>query len=129
MVGLSERARDTNVCKTCITLAIYADRFRLYLVRDGNCPPNDSRIWCFFPVNSRFSQSGTYYCPTHGPYETYLEYVRSLPLNPHPEVFGLHENADITKDQKETNEVRSSASPGTCFFLQAKYFNSPPYFV
>ena len=54
---------------------------------------------------SRFSQSGTYYCPSHGPYETYLEYVRSLPLNPHPEIFGLHENADITKDQKETNEV------------------------
>ncbi|XP_028395151.1 dynein heavy chain 3, axonemal-like isoform X1 [Dendronephthya gigantea] len=52
-----------------------------------------------------FSQSGTYYCPSHGPYETYLEYVRSLPLNPHPEVFGLHENADITKDQKETNEL------------------------
>ena len=57
-------------------------------------------------IVSRFSQSGTYYCPSHGPYETYLEYVRSLPLNPHPEVFGLHENADITKDQKETNEVR-----------------------
>lgn len=81
----------------------------------------------FFLVNSRFSQSGTYYCPSHGPYETYLEYVRSLPLNPHPEVFGLHENADITKDQKETNEVRSSASVGT-YFSYKQSISTPPVF-
>ena len=38
----------------------------------------------------------------HGEYDSYLEYVRSLPIIPHPEVFGLHENADITKDNQET---------------------------
>ena len=37
-----------------------------------------------------------------GEYLTYIEYVRSLPIIPHPEVFGLHENADITKDNQET---------------------------
>lgn len=53
----------------------------------------------------RFSDSGTYYAPVKGDYESYVDYIRDLPLIPHPEVFGLHENADITKDQKETQEV------------------------
>lgn len=59
-------------------------------------------VWLFF---IRFSDSGTYYAPTKGDYESYVDYIRDLPLIPHPEVFGLHENADITKDQKETQEV------------------------
>ncbi|NXC38348.1 DYH3 protein, partial [Penelope pileata] len=48
-----------------------------------------------------------YYIPPHGPYESYIEYVRSLPITTHPEVFGLHENADITKDNQETNQLFS----------------------
>ena len=59
-------------------------------------------VWLF---SIRFSDSGTYYAPTKGDYESYVDYIRDLPLIPHPEVFGLHENADITKDQKETQEV------------------------
>lgn len=55
---------------------------------------------------SRFSPSGIYYAPKHGEYQCYLDYVRSLPITPHPEVFGLHENADITKDNQETQQVR-----------------------
>ena len=53
----------------------------------------------------RFSPSGLYYSPEVGPYESYLTYIRSLPMIPNPEVFGLHENADITKDNQETNQV------------------------
>jgi len=56
----------------------------------------------------RFSEGGQYYAPVEGPYESYLEYVRSLPLIPNPEVFGLHDNADITKDQKETGDLFDS---------------------
>lgn len=37
--------------------------------------------------------------------QSYIEYIRSLPITTHPEVFGLHENADITKDNQETNQL------------------------
>uniref|UniRef100_A0A6I8PK36 Dynein axonemal heavy chain 3 n=1 Tax=Ornithorhynchus anatinus TaxID=9258 RepID=A0A6I8PK36_ORNAN len=46
-----------------------------------------------------------YYIPLHGPYQSYIEYIRGLPITTHPEVFGLHENADITKDNQETNQL------------------------
>lgn len=53
----------------------------------------------------KFSFSGIYYSPIHGEFQTYVDYIRSLPITPHPEVFGLHENADITKDNQETTQV------------------------
>ncbi|GFS14673.1 dynein heavy chain 3, axonemal [Elysia marginata] len=55
--------------------------------------------------NYRFSSSDTYYAPAKGTYDDYVEYIRRLPLVPHPEVFGLHENADISKDQQETQQL------------------------
>jgi dynein heavy chain len=49
----------------------------------------------------KFSKSGTYYCPEPGEYENYTQYIQSLPVNSDPEVFGLHENADIVTAQNE----------------------------
>lgn len=53
----------------------------------------------------KFSQSGTYISPKPGSKDSYLEYIQSLPLNPHPEVFGLHENAEIITQQAETRNT------------------------
>ncbi|GJQ73710.1 DNAH3 [Trypoxylus dichotomus] len=49
-----------------------------------------------------FSPSGIYFVPVDTSYEGCISYIKSLPLIPQPEVFGLHENADITKDNQET---------------------------
>lgn len=52
-----------------------------------------------------FSASGLYCAPPFGEYDSYLDFARALPLIPEPEVFGMHANGDITKDQKATNEL------------------------
>ena len=44
----------------------------------------------------KFSESGIYYAPSNGQLEIYREYIENLPLIDNPEVFGLHENANIT---------------------------------
>ncbi|KAJ3276290.1 Dynein heavy chain 3, axonemal [Terramyces sp. JEL0728] len=56
----------------------------------------------------KLSPSGTYFAPKKGNYESYLKYIKSLPLIQSPEVFGMHENADIAKDLNETNLLISS---------------------
>lgn len=41
----------------------------------------------------KFSESGLYYSIEAGNLEQYINYIQSLPLNPNPEAFGLHDNA------------------------------------
>lgn len=67
-----------------------------------------------------FSESGTYYAPPHGEHDAYLEFIGSLPRMAEPEVFGLHENADISKDLQEVSsmleclmQMQSTASSST----------------
>lgn len=46
--------------------------------------------------------AGTYYCPDKTEYEEFIAYTKTLPLLTPPEVYGMHDNADIMKDQQET---------------------------
>ena len=43
-----------------------------------------------------FSSSGLYRAPPLGPLSNVLDYFGSLPISDNPEVFGMHDNANIT---------------------------------
>ncbi|XP_074200861.1 dynein axonemal heavy chain 1 isoform X9 [Camelus bactrianus] len=68
-----------------------------------------------FPEHS-YSASGIYHQiqPTYD-LNGYLSYIKSLPLNDMPEIFGLHDNANITFAQNETYTLL-----GTIVQLQPK---------
>ncbi|NXT91841.1 DYH1 protein, partial [Anhinga rufa] len=65
-----------------------------------------------------YSESGIYkQISTSSDLDGYLQYIKSLPLNDSPELFGLHDNANITFAQNET-----FALLGTIMQLQPKTF-------
>ncbi|RKO94242.1 dynein heavy chain and region D6 of dynein motor-domain-containing protein [Blyttiomyces helicus] len=58
--------------------------------------------------NYSFSPSGVYHVPALTSYAGITEYIKTLPLEAKPEVFSLHDNADITKNQLETDNFLQS---------------------
>lgn len=44
----------------------------------------------------KLSESGLYYAPGEGTLDTYRDYISKLPMSDAPEVFGMHDNAEIT---------------------------------
>ena len=58
---------------------------------------NDSRY--------KFSSSGQYYAPPKGSYEVYVDFIKELPAVQLPEVFGMDDNVDISKELQETKIV------------------------
>ena len=52
-----------------------------------------------------FSESGIYKSIPAGSQQDYIDYINSLPLDPSPEAFGLHENAEITTNQNATRVI------------------------
>lgn len=68
-----------------------------------------------FDPDYKFSPSGLYGAPPDGDYPTYLDFIKALPLSADPEVFGLHGNADITKDQQEADLMLTS-----CLSMQGR---------
>nr|KAG5711095.1 hypothetical protein BaRGS_004739 [Batillaria attramentaria] len=57
----------------------------------------------------KFSPSGIYYTLNpESDLNTYVAYLKTLPINDNPEIFGLHDNANITFAQNETNLMLGS---------------------
>eukprot|EP00116_Pleurobrachia_bachei_P000103 sb/3460365/ len=53
----------------------------------------------------KFSPSGTYYAPPSGPYDSYLSFIKNLPSSQLPEVFGMHDNVDISRELQGTKQL------------------------
>lgn len=56
-----------------------------------------------FVDNYHYSPSGIYRCPDGKTLKDFMEYVQSLPFNEPPEIFGMHENANIVFQTNETH--------------------------
>ncbi|XP_015609892.1 dynein heavy chain 7, axonemal isoform X2 [Cephus cinctus] len=70
-----------------------------------------AKFYCEETVNSPkylLDSSAIYYIPQVSEHAQFLEYVKSLPMTTAPSVFGMNENADIIKDQQETELMMSS---------------------
>ncbi|CEL99773.1 unnamed protein product [Vitrella brassicaformis CCMP3155] len=52
-----------------------------------------------------FSESGTYKAPVDGDLAAYVSYVEQLPLSDSPEIFGMHDNANINFQKQESDAV------------------------
>lgn len=60
--------------------------------------------------NHKLSPSGTYYVPSDGNREDYIDFIKeNIPLNDLTEVFGLHDNADITSAINSTDVILGTA--------------------
>ena len=59
-------------------------------------------------AGAKLSDSGTYCMPEECSYDEMVSFCDGLPLESGPEVFGMHDNASITKDQNETTNLFTS---------------------
>jgi dynein heavy chain len=62
----------------------------------------------FLEEKHDISPSGVFTCPEDGSRQNFIDFIDQLPLVAAPEVFGLHDNATLTKDQNDTNALLTS---------------------
>jgi dynein heavy chain len=53
----------------------------------------------------KYSASGKYYSPAVVSLKEFIEYVESLPFQDNPEIFGMHDNADLAYQREETRSL------------------------
>jgi len=84
------------------------DRFTINVILEEFYNPN------MLKPNHKLVESGKYIVPTEGELESYQNYIRDeMPLNDITEIFGLHDNAEITSAINITNSMLA-----TCLSLQ-----------
>eukprot|EP00961_Rhodomonas_salina_P122705 1652588-Rhodomonas_salina.1 len=94
------KALQYLICECNYGGRVTDDKDRRYL----NCAMADYYLPAAYTDGYALSPSGNYTCPDGQPtYDEVMEWIGGLPAGQEPEVFGLHDNADITKDQQETD--------------------------
>ncbi|XP_047601385.1 dynein axonemal heavy chain 6 isoform X2 [Lutra lutra] len=53
----------------------------------------------------KYSESGIYFAPLADSLQEFKDYIENLPLMDDPEIFGMHENANLVFQYKETNAL------------------------
>lgn len=81
-------------------------RFRRFL-SSGNCQESLKKNttyyhFCSILKNAFYILCSSSQLPETSTFQDYITYMKSLPLNDHPNLFGLHANADISCAQSET---------------------------
>ncbi|KAK2585046.1 hypothetical protein KPH14_008566 [Odynerus spinipes] len=56
-------------------------------------------------IDYTYSPSGIYYCPAYKKLQEYKDFVDTFPIVEDSEIFGMHENANITYQLKETQFI------------------------
>jgi len=56
----------------------------------------------------KYSPSGVYFSPDADSIQAYRDYVESLPFSDEPEIFGMHDNANIAFQTQETHTLVST---------------------
>ncbi|XP_055452394.1 dynein axonemal heavy chain 6 [Psammomys obesus] len=56
-------------------------------------------------ANYKYSESGIYFAPLADSLQEFKDYIEDLPLIDDPEIFGMHENANLVFQYKETNTL------------------------
>jgi hypothetical protein len=65
-------------------------------------------FYCYTCYLCIFIILGIYYCPDLKEYDQILEHIQGFPLVTKPEIFGLHENADLIRERQESELLLSS---------------------
>ncbi|XP_015279206.1 PREDICTED: dynein heavy chain 6, axonemal [Gekko japonicus] len=53
----------------------------------------------------KYSESGIYFAPVADGLQDFKDYIENLPLSDDPEIFGMHENANLAFQRKETHTL------------------------
>lgn len=65
-------------------------------------------IFHVFSLTHYYTSSGTYYCPNLKKYDQFVDYIQELPSITRPSIFGMNENADLIKEQQESDILLTS---------------------